>query len=189
MSEQPAAADNGLRIHEALKLAEGFGFPGGLHYYDELDPHGMAPLLYRLTDGAWHATGRRVRDGNKEPSDPEVIPAKSWDFLIPDAHTDSASGGNMNFCAIRIYRGAPSSAAKQTSAPRRGKKPGDGELDDTAAVAEAIRRYETGEAKSRLEAARMVGHLAARGASLDANVDRVRRKVREKLDTKSILSN
>ncbi len=116
MSEQPAAADNGFRIHEALKLAEGFGFPGGLYYYDELDLHGMAPLLYRLTDGAWHATGRPVRDGNREPGPPEILSADSWRYLIPDAHTDSAEGGGRNFCDIRIYRGAPSPPAKQTNA-------------------------------------------------------------------------
>ena len=130
-----------------------------------------------------------MRDGNREPGPPEILPADSWRYLIPDAHTDSAEGGGRTFCDVRIYRGAPSSTAKQTSAPRRGRKPGDGELDDTAAVAEAIRRYETGEAKSHLAAARMAGHLAASGASPDANVDRVRRKMRKELDTKSIVSN
>ncbi len=67
---------------------------------------------------------------------------------------------------------------------RRGRKPGDGELDDTLAVAEARRLYKTGKARSKSEAARMATHLAARGASADANQDRVRRKMREKLDAK-----
>ena len=113
-------SDGALRIHEALKLAIGFGYPGGLTYYDELDPHGVGPLLYRLSDGAWHATGRREHGVNAPPAKREVIPTDWWEFLIPEADSDSATGGGMKFCAIRIHRGSPSTPAKKTIAAETG---------------------------------------------------------------------
>jgi len=67
---------------------------------------------------------------------------------------------------------------------RRGRKPGDGVLNDEAAVAEGIRLLEQKPAKSLSEAARTVVRRADRGASPDADLARVRRKIREKLDTK-----
>ena len=83
-----------------------------------MDPREIQPFYEWLTDGVWHATGRRVTDKGIGPSNPEIIPPDWWEFLILDFHVSSASGGGVEFVGVRIFDG-PLPAPVESAAPVR----------------------------------------------------------------------
>ncbi len=104
---------DGLRTWEALKLVTGFGFPGGVGYYDSEDPQAHTrPLTDRAANGDYHATGYRVSHDGKRPSGTNVVPPEDWRILILDPNTDSAAGGGIEYVGLRWYNCPPPKAAE-----------------------------------------------------------------------------
>ncbi len=126
--------DEGLRTWKALELATwdapiahdgGFEavntFPGGLSYYDpsvtargRRGPRGVRPLIDRAIAGDWHATGRRKIGDGRRPSKPDVISPDTWEYLILDVDTDSASGGGLELVGLRWHLCPPPEREKKT---------------------------------------------------------------------------
>ena len=104
---------------QALKqLPSSFVFPGGLVHIDP-DSGGRSDIQELITlavYGNWHATGRRKKGDGMSPSKPEVIPPDSWEYLILDIDTGTASGGGIEFVGLRWCNSPPPQPIKMTSA-------------------------------------------------------------------------
>ena len=110
--------DKGMRYWGALKLIAGARFVEGLSPWD--DGSEVGPLIDRLVNGDWHATGRPVIGKGKEPSAPAVIRADLWEFLKIYPEKDSAAGGGVEFVGVRFHSGGPPDNARGR---RSGEKP------------------------------------------------------------------
>jgi hypothetical protein len=100
----------GMRYRDALQLISGARFPGGLSPWD--DGSDVGPLIDRLVNGDWHATGRRVNGQGKEPSEPDVIRADWWGYLKNNPEKHAAAGGGVEFVDVRFHTGAPPEAKR-----------------------------------------------------------------------------
>lgn len=109
----------GYETWQALKcLPTSFVFPGGLQFYD-MDSgvsNDVRELITLAVNGNWHATGRRKIGDGTSPSKPEVIPPESWEYLILDIDTGTASGGGIEFVGLRWHNSPPPQPTKMTIA-------------------------------------------------------------------------